>query len=83
MKKPRLSVVEKIQAKQSKPELNTADISNVIVAARHGLRFLSGRDLVNVSLSIANIEALLMPQQPAPAEQPAPDQPKPAEAANG
>lgn len=77
MKKPRPSVVEKIQAKQApKPEVSTVDIQNVVVAARLALRQLSGADLVNVSTSIANIEAAFAPEKPAE-PQPKPPEPEP------
>jgi hypothetical protein len=59
-------VVEKIQAQQAEPRLDMKDVRNLIVAARHGLRFLGGQDLVNVSLSVARCEALL---NPAPAHE--------------
>lgn len=68
MKKPRPTVVEKIQAKQFVPQVDIADVRNLLAAARHGLRFLGGQDLVNVSLSVARCELLLNPA-PAPAPQ--------------
>lgn len=73
MKRPRPTLVEKIQAKQAAPQVQTQDIANVIVAARRGLQTLSGADLVNVAASIANLEAALAPAQaPAPTTPPAP-----------
>lgn len=69
-KKPRPTVVEKIAAKQApRPEINPTDIANVIVAARRGLGTLGGQDLVNVSTSIARLEAALA-QISAPAAAP-------------
>lgn len=71
MKKPHATVVEKIQAKQAEPRLDNRDVMNLIVAARHGLRFLGGQDLVNVSLSVARCEAALSPAPaPTPKEEP-------------
>lgn len=66
MKKPRPTVIEKIQAQQAQPVLNPVDVQNVIVAARRALNGLAGRDLVNVCTSIANIEAAYAPKEQAP-----------------
>ncbi len=68
MKKPRPTVVENIQAKQSARQIQNVDLQNLVVAARLALRQLNGTDLVNVSTSIANIEALFAPakQEQAP-----------------
>ena len=46
------------------PVLNQVDVQNVIVAARMALRGMAGADLVNVSTSIANIEAAYQPPKP-------------------
>ncbi len=73
MKKQRPTVVQKIQAKQAQPQVDTSDIGNLIFAARNGLRGLAGQDLVNVSLSIARVEAAIQASQPKPPE-PAPEQ---------
>jgi hypothetical protein len=57
----------------SEPRIDTADLSNLVIAARLGLQFLRGQDLVNVSLSIARTEQALTQAKPAeqPAEKPA------------
>lgn len=68
MKRPRPSVVEKIQAQ---PRVETADVQNLLVGARAGLRFMGGQDLVNVSLSIARVEAAFAPPAPAKPAEPA------------
>ena len=57
-------------------QLDTADISNLLFAARNGLRGLGGQDLVNVSLSIARVEAALQASQPKPVEQAADPKPE-------
>jgi hypothetical protein len=46
--------------------INPADLANLVVAARIALRQLAGADLVNVSNSIAAIEALLAQNQKKP-----------------
>jgi hypothetical protein len=72
-KRQRPTVVEKIQAKQAQPVLNPVDVQNVIVAARLAVGRMAGADLINVSTSIANIEAAYAPKEPAkPAEEPKP-----------
>lgn len=80
-KRPRLSVVEKIQAKQvevPQAQINPADIANVLFAAKHGLMHLGSHDRVNVSVSMANLEDAL--QKIAAAQNPAPAAPAPTEA---
>lgn len=67
MKKPRPTVVEKIQAQQTVLKIAPVDIQNLVVAARLALPKLSGSDLINVSTSIANVEAAFAPPAPAPA----------------
>ncbi len=73
-KRPRLSVVEKIQAKQvevPQAAINPADIANVLFAAKHGLMHLGAHDRVNVSVSMANLEDALQKITGAQAAQPA------------
>jgi hypothetical protein len=70
VKRPRPTVVEKLQAQR----VENTDLHNVLVAARLGLQALRGQDLVNVSLAMARIEAVLQAAQPKP--DPAPE-PKP------
>jgi hypothetical protein len=65
VKPPRPTVVEKIQAKQAQPVLNPVDVQNVVFAARRALSQLAGTDLLNVSVSIANIEQAYAPKAPA------------------
>ena len=77
MNKPRPSTIEKIQAKQAQPILNPGDVQNVLIAARRALPQLAGPDLLNVSVSIANIERAY-----APKDQPKPPEPK-QEQSNG
>lgn len=66
MKKPRPTVVEKIQAKQAEFRVDTADIQRLVGAARLGLQHLGGDVLVNASLAVARVEAALA--QPLEAE---------------
>ncbi len=65
MKKPRPTVVENIQAKQAAQMINPVDLQNLVVAARRALSGLSGSDLINVSTSISNVEALFAPPKDA------------------
>jgi hypothetical protein len=73
-KRPRPTVIEKIQAKQAaaapSAQINPQDIANVLVAARRALGGFQGVDLVNIAGSIANLEAALAALRPKPAEQP-------------
>lgn len=84
-KRPGLSVVEKIAAKQATAPrpINPADIANLIFGAKHGLMHLDELDAVNVATSIANVSALLreMPAGAAPAPAPADDLAAAAQAA--
>lgn len=57
MKPKRPNIIEKLQAKAPKVQLQDGDVINLLFAARAGLRNLSGGDLVNCSASIANVEA--------------------------
>lgn len=75
MKQPRQTGIEKIremQAKAKDPKIDTSEITNLLFGARHGLRALAGQDLVNVSLSIARVEAVLAASA-TPSEPPAKD----------
>ncbi len=73
MKKPRPTVVENIQAKQAVQMASPIDIQNLLVAARRALPGLSGSDLINVSTSISNVEALFAPPKAAAPEAAKPD----------
>ncbi len=84
---PRLSVLNKIQAKQSasaQPSCELSDLGNLVFAARRALSALGGHDLANVTNSILKAEAVLeasmKAQQAAaaPAIPPADQPPEPA-----
>ncbi len=63
MKKPRLTVVEKIQAKQAAPpappSLTIPQVHNLAFAARRALAGMAGTDLQVVGAAIAQAEAVL------------------------
>lgn len=76
MKKPRPTVVEKIQAQQAAavPQVRFDDIHNVLQALRHGgLGTLSGAEIAAVGASMGRLEAAIAPflkQQQATTSQP-------------
>lgn len=77
MKKPRLSVAEKIQARQEggapSAPMDLRHIANLCVGARRGLQSLTGSDMVNVATSLALVEEWLT-KAGKPTENPPTDQ---------
>lgn len=60
MKRAKPNIVDRLKAKAAaQPNVQAQDLANVLVAARLGLPQLRGVDLVNVSVSMANLEAVV------------------------
>jgi hypothetical protein len=60
---------------QAQPTINQADVLNVVFAARRMLPHLVSADLLNVSVSIANLEAAYAPKEPPKPAEPKLEQP--------
>lgn len=61
-RKPRASVVEKIQARQAATPLDAADLHNVLLCARRGIASLPGPELAAAAASIDRLERVLAEQ---------------------
>ncbi len=60
-RRPRPSVIEKIQAKQAAeaPQFTLDDLGNLVFAARRSVGAIGGQDMINVASSIARAEVVL------------------------
>jgi len=68
VKRAKPNIIERLKDKAAAaagPQVQAVDIQNVMVAARLALPQLRGVDLINVSTSLANLEAAFAPKAPA------------------